>query len=391
MVDIVDKKDCCGCTACASICAQNAITMEPDALGFFYPKVNIEKCINCGRCDQVCSFNDNYDTSLNLPVLEAYGVRHKNKEEIMNSRSGAMFVAISDFVIEKGGVVYGVGMKERFRATHIRAVTKSERDELRGSKYMQSDLNGIFNQIKSDLKAGLFVLFSGTPCQTSGLNSFVGKNLRKKLLLVDIVCHGVPGPYLWRDYIKYLENKYQDTICEVVFRDKKRYGWRAHRESFRFEKGGWKSFNFTLYKRNIFRQSCGECHFCNIKRPSDITLADFWHAEKIAPEYIADNKGANLILINTVAGQELFNAVKDKLNYIPVNIEKCMQGNLIHPAKLYPKLLSFENYYAIYGFEETMKHFGEIGWRHDVRMKTTCVIKNIKSALKKIKSHLIIL
>lgn len=238
MINIKDPKDCCGCTACASVCAHNAITMEPDALGFLYPKVNHDQCVECGLCEKVCQFNDNYDRSLNLSEPVAYAARHKDIGEVMKSRSGAAFVAISDYILEQGGVVYGAGFKDHFRVAHKRATTKEERDEFRGSKYVQSDLTGVFKSVKEDLKNGRTVLFSGTPCQTAGLNAFVGKRLRENLYLVDIVCHGVPSPNLWRDYLAYLETKQGDEIVQVNFRDKEKFGWKAHNESFMFKNGG---------------------------------------------------------------------------------------------------------------------------------------------------------
>lgn len=238
MIQITDKSQCCGCTACASICAHNAIMMQPDALGFPYPVVDTDKCIDCGLCEKVCAFNDHYDTSLNLLKPDAYAARHRDMKEVETSRSGAAFIAISDYVLEKGGVVYGAGYADHFRVVHKRATTKEERDEFKGSKYVQSDMNTVFRQVKKDLKDGLTVLFSGTPCQTAGLNSYIGKKLREHLILVDIVCHGVPGPYLWRDYIAYLEKKQGDKICWVNFRDKQEYGWTAHKETFKFVRGG---------------------------------------------------------------------------------------------------------------------------------------------------------
>lgn len=247
MIQIKDKADCCGCTACASICPKDAITMEPDTLGFKYPKVDLDKCIDCGLCEKVCAFNDNYDKSLNLKEPEIYAARHKDIHEIETSRSGAAFIAISDYILENGGIVYGVGYKDHFRVAHKRATTKEERNEFKGSKYVQSDLDGIFRQVKEDLKQGNTVLFSGTPCQTAGLNSYIGNKLRENLVLVDIVCHGVPGPYMWRDYLDYLEKKQGSKICWVNFRDKQEYGWAAHKETFKFVKGeGKMSFTYLF-------------------------------------------------------------------------------------------------------------------------------------------------
>ena len=241
MIRITDPADCCGCTACAAVCAHDAIEMKPDGMGFLYPVVDAERCVDCGLCEKVCSFNDHYDTSLNLSAPDVYGARHKDENEVATSRSGAAFIAISDYILRQGGVVYGAGYKDHFRVAHKRATTREERDEFKGSKYVQSDLRGVFRQVKKDLKEGRIVLFSGTPCQTSGLNAYVGRKLRENLYLVDIVCHGVPGPYIWRDYIAYLEKKQGDTICWVNFRDKQRFGWAAHKETFKFVKGGVKS------------------------------------------------------------------------------------------------------------------------------------------------------
>lgn len=238
MIRITNPADCCGCTACASICTHDAITMQPDTLGFLYPKVDETLCTNCGLCEKVCAFNNSYDKSHNLDKPIVYAARHKNIHEVETSRSGAAFIALSDYIIERGGVIYGAGYTDHFRVVHKRATTKEERNEFKGSKYVQSDLSTVFRQIKKDLQDGLVVLFSGTPCQTAGLNSFIGKRLRKNLILVDIVCHGVPGPYLWRDYLSFLEKKYGSTICWVNFRDKQEYGWAAHRESFKFVNGG---------------------------------------------------------------------------------------------------------------------------------------------------------
>lgn len=238
MIKINNPADCCGCTACASVCAHDAIIMQPDSLGFLYPKIDESKCVDCGLCEKVCSFNDNYETSNNFEKPLAYAARHKKMSEIETSRSGAAFIAMSDYILEQGGVVYGAGYTDHFRVVHKRATTKEERNEFKGSKYVQSDLNTVFRQVKRDLRDDLTVLFSGTPCQTSGLNSFVGKRLRENLFLVDIVCHGVPSPYMWRDYLMYLEKKQGAPIVWVNFRDKQMYGWGAHHETFKFKSRG---------------------------------------------------------------------------------------------------------------------------------------------------------
>lgn len=380
MIHITDPADCCGCTACASICAHDAITMQPDCMGFLYPTVNTTLCTDCGLCETVCAFNEHYDTSLNLPQPEAYAARHKSMKEVETSRSGAAFIAISDWILQQGGSVYGAGYTEHFRVVHKRATTREERDEFKGSKYVQSDMGKVFRQVKQDLKNGMIVLFSGTPCQTSGLNAYIGKKLREKLYLVDIVCHGVPAPYLWRDYLSYLEKKQKAKICWVNFRDKQEFGWKAHKETFKFIKffGGGKkmSFTFLFYQHIMFRPSCGKCHFTNTKRPSDITIADFWGWEKTDPDINADNKGVSLVLCNTEKGRQLFKEVKYDMYVIPAKLENCMQPNLQYPTTIHPKRDKFEQDYIQKGFTYVMKKYGNAGWKFKVR-KLVSKIKNI--------------
>lgn len=377
MIQITDKSNCCGCTACVSICAHGAIAMQPDVLGFLYPIVDVSRCTDCGLCEKVCSFHPNYDKSLNLPTPDVYATRHKKIEEIENSRSGAMFVAVSDWILSQGGTVYGAGYTDHFRVVHKRAATSQERDEFRGSKYVQSDLNDVFLRVANDLKKGLVVLFTGTPCQTSGLRSFLGlkRISTARLYLVDLVCHGVPSPYYWRDYLAYIEKKKGKRVLAVNFRDKSKLGWVAHKESFRFDDGVTYTYTYTytFYQHIMFRRSCGKCHFTNFQRPSDLTIADFWGWEKVDTSFNADNKGVNLVLVNTAKGQELFNSVKNKINYIQTDITKCLQPNLQYPSEIHPLRESFEEDYQKHGFVYVAQKYGDLGWRYKMRrLKQKC-------------------
>lgn len=383
MIQINNPADCCGCTACASICAHDAITMKPDALGFLYPEVDKEKCVDCGLCEKVCAFNDHYDTSLNLEKPLAYGARHKDMNEVETSRSGAAFIAISDYILEQGGVVYGAGYTDHFRVVHKRATTKEERDEFKGSKYVQSDMTGVFRQVKKDLRDGLMVLFSGTPCQTSGLNSYVGKKLRENLFLVDIVCHGVPSPFMWRDYIAYLEKKQGSPIVWVNFRDKQKYGWAAHHETFKFKNGGGKmSFTFLFYKHVMLRRSCQKCKYCNLKRPSDISLADFWGWKNTDQDINADDKGLSLVFLNTEKGKILFEKVRERMITIPAELDNCMQPNLKHPTVFDSRRNKFEQDYKNKGFEYVFKKYGENSLNSRIERYTHILTQKLKSLIK---------
>lgn len=384
MIKILDPAKCCGCTACAAVCTHNAITMQADALGFLYPVVDEKKCTNCGLCEKVCAFNDNYDKSLNLKQPTAFGARHKNMDEVATSRSGAAFIAISDYILENGGIVYGAGYTDHFRVVHKRATTKEQRNEFKGSKYVQSDLTGIFRQVKEDLRNGYKVLFSGTPCQTAGLNSFVGNKLRDNLILIDIVCHGVPAPYIWRDYLNYLEKKHKSSICSVDFRDKNKFGWAAHRESFRFagnKETSTYTYTYTFYKHIMFRHSCGICKYTNLQRPSDITIADFWGWQKTDPMINADDKGLSLVLCNTNKGQEVFDIIKKRMEVVEAELKNCLQPNLQKPSEIHPLRMDFERDYAKKGFEYVMKKYADLGWSYKINV--------IKQRIKRIIKHII--
>lgn len=353
MIKILNAADCCGCTACASVCAHNAIQMKPDDLGFLYPEVDTNKCTNCGLCDKVCQFHANYDKSNNLPIPNAYGARHKNMQEVETSRSGAAFIAISDWILDQGGVVYGAGYTDHFRVVHKRATTRLERDEFKGSKYVQSDLVGIFCQVKQDLRNGLKVLFSGTPCQTAGLRAYIGQKTQEQLYLVDIICHGVPSPKLWEDNICYIE-RHNAPITRLDFRNKQKFGWDKHIETYYFtDKEPVDSDLFTkAFCRNLsLRRCCGICPFSNTHRPSDITIGDFWGWEKCNAEANADDKGLSLLLVNSKKGEVLFSFAKSDLNVFPVDIINCMQPNLRNPSIIHPKHKKFEQDYVQEGLE----------------------------------------
>ncbi len=379
MIQVKNPKNCCGCTACMSICPKQAISMKPDILGFLYPEVDLNACVDCGLCEKVCSFNDWYDKSENYQEPLAFGARHRDIKEVESSRSGAAFIAFSDWVLQQGGVVYGAGFVDHFRVAHKRATTKTERDEFKGSKYVQSDLGTTFKQVKEDLKNGLLVMFSGTACQIAGLKSFVGKKLRPNLYLIDIVCHGAPSPFIWRDYLASVELKY-GCAEKVNFRDKSRLGWGSHKESFTFENGMYlENYIYTdlFYQHVMFRHSCSVCHFTNLQHPSDITIADFWGWEKTNQTINSDNKGVSLFFINNEKGKFLFESVKDNLVHFPVELKNCMQPNLQHPSSIHPLRMKFEEDYA-------RKSFDYVSYRYSNRYFWTKLKKKCKKIAAKI-------
>lgn len=377
MIKINNPIECCGCTACASICQRKAITMQPDALGFLYPKVDEGLCTNCGLCEKVCSFNKNYDRNHTTPKV--YAVRHKDIAEVEKSRSGAMFIAITDHILNNGGVVYGAGYSDHFRVVHKRATNTKERDEFRGSKYVQSDLGSTFIQVANDLKDGLEVCFSGTPCQTAGLHSFlkIKKINTEKLFLIDIVCHGTPAPYIWRDYLTYIEEKHGGEATEVSFRDKAVFGWAAHKESFviKGERIVANTYSHLFSKYIFFRHSCGVCHFANCDRPSDITIGDFWGWERVDKDLNKDDKGVSLVLVNTEKGRFLYEQIAHAISSIEAELKRALQPNLQAPSRTSSKRYKFEKDYVRKGFLYVVKKYGNLGYVYQIEKKFPLIHK----------------
>lgn len=226
-----NKAECCGCSACMSVCPRMEISMQPDEEGFLYPVIDEARCVKCGLCEKVCFYNGmRHVHKFDSASEDAYAVQLADADERLHSQSGGMFFAIAEYFIANGGVVYGCGLDEHFAAVHKRCADIGTCEELRGSKYVQSDMKDCYGQVVRDLQAGRQVLFSGTPCQGQGLLNRIDEKYRENLFVVDIVCHGVPSPMVWQDYLKYVEGIH-GSICKVNFRDKENYGWHSHVES----------------------------------------------------------------------------------------------------------------------------------------------------------------
>ena len=230
-----------------------------------------------------------------------------------------------------------------------------------------------------DLKNGLKVLFSGTPCQTAGLLSLIRlKRIdRTNLFVCDIVCHGVLAPKVWHDYLQFIEEREQKKITKVHFRDKK-FGWRSHIESFELDNNEVRTYRHTFYQDIMFRHSCAECHYTNLRRTGDITLADFWGWEKTDSEINKDDKGVSLIFVNTPKGESLFSKIEDKLLVIPTTTDKCLQPNLQKPSSLHPRRMKFEEDYQKLGFERTMKKHAIMGWKFYLKNELNLMQGRIK-------------
>ncbi|MCQ2387257.1 MAG: Coenzyme F420 hydrogenase/dehydrogenase, beta subunit C-terminal domain [Clostridia bacterium] len=328
MINITDKSKCCGCSACYSVCANKCITMVQDEEGFLYPKVSVEKCSNCGLCEKVCPFNITSNEKNNKP--QAFAVKNKNEEVRLNSSSGGVFAVLANYVLNNCGVVYGVAMDNDCKsALHIRVDNKNDLPKLFGSKYLQSNINNAFMQVREDLRNEKLVLFSGTPCQINGLRLFLNKDY-KNLLLVDIICHGVPSPLVWEKYCEYIEEKYNSKIINVNFR-KKKINFTKKIPSKKQYKIQYLSPSedpyLKIFLRNYsLRLSCYNCNAKKTESMSDFTIADFWGLNNVAPN-MQDNKGVSLVLINSEKGKEIFEKQKIQLIIQEVSFDKSIMNN----------------------------------------------------------------
>lgn len=354
----ITPHNCAGCTACAVACSKGAIQMQPDNMGFLYPTIDKDKCIDCGICEKICPFEQSNTPSKDFEK-RAFMSKHKDIKEIETSRSGAAFIALSDWILEQGGVVYGACLDSDFQVVHKRATTKSERDAFKGSKYAQSALGETFWQVKKDLGNGLCVMFTGTPCQVAGLKSIItSSRLQERLYTMDIICHGVASPGIWTDYIQLIKKKNKEKLLNVSFRDKGVYGWSGlHKETFTFQDVGKKIYGFNYYQPFFLRKSCNVCPFSSMNRPGDITIGDFWGWEKIDPSFNEGDKGVSLIICNTTKGSLWHEQIAANMYSIECHIEDCMQPNLIHatPESLMRDKVEYE--YCKHGGEFILRKY----------------------------------
>lgn len=387
MIQNKSKYECCGCGACASACSQSAITMQPDSLGFLYPYVDKEKCINCGLCEKLCQFSDNYNRYDNYEAPIVTAARLKNEDDLLHSQSGGAFFMLAKNFIRHGGVVYGADFDEHLVVVHKRVSTIPDLQSLRLSKYSQSNLSGVFQLIKQDLQDGVKVLFSGTSCQVAAIRSYIPNRLSEKLYTIDIVCHGAPSPYIWKQYLSYIENKYKSKVLYARFRDKQ-FGWARHQQqSFDLADGRTvygKTSNNLFFGLYSIRECCSQCPFTNTRRIGDISLGDYWGWES-CPELkdkFSDNKGISLLMINSDKGDFLLEDSETEAVIIHTTTDSYLQPRLKRPTLLNDNRDAFISDFNRKGFLYVAKKYGDLGWRWRVHLLKERLKKTIKIITK---------
>ena len=309
MITLKHKRDCTGCHACQQICPTSAIEMIADQEGFLYPKVDTAKCVECGKCIKTCPVIHPNKPQNPTHVYASYSNDSKVRG---NSSSGGMFTLMARKTLASGGVVYGAHYTAQFEVEHLGIESEEEIHKLRGSKYSQSRINNCYSELKAHLNDNRQVLFVGSPCQVAGLKRYLGKE-HDKLTLIDFICHGVPSPMVWQRYLSELNLK---EITHISHRDKST-GWHNYSVNIKgvnHEQTATKiltPFFSDTYIRGFLsdlylRPSCHHCPTKGFSSGSDITIADYWEAERTIAD---DDKGLSMVIPHSPRGQALFESL----------------------------------------------------------------------------------
>ncbi|MCC8113419.1 MAG: Coenzyme F420 hydrogenase/dehydrogenase, beta subunit C-terminal domain [Bacteroidales bacterium] len=375
-ISTLKSEQCCGCSACEQICPQRCIEMRPDRRGFLHPHVDAKLCTECGACERICPFL--HPADLKQPVQRCYAAWAKDPHTHLTSASGGAATVLARSVINDGGVVYGASFievksqKSKVKSDdaniqqvapdlalrHIRVDNLDDLPRLQGSKYVQSSTQGVFAQVRADLRQGCRVMFVGTPCQTAALKSYLRKP-HDRLLLIDLVCHGIPSPKMLASHIRHLTSHLRPStpITSIRFRsqDQQILALDAPQGPV-YESKSWEdSYSSAFLSGWSFRQSCHHCPFCAEQRVGDITLGDFWGLDhSTIPD--CPQQGVSLILTNNAKGQS---ALKDISTHITLHERPYSEALAGNPQLRFPVAASrlsslFEHLFPTFSFDHTV-------------------------------------
>lgn len=333
MGEICAFEKCCGCSACEDVCPNHCIKMILNPNGFFYPSIDDEKCCNCGICKKICPENEILKCAVEPQLYAAYAIDEYNYKA---GSSGGIFGLIGKSILSYGGKVYGAAFDESLNLCHIGVKDEKELSRLFKSKYIQSNTSFIFRSVLKDLYTGKPVLFSGTPCQCAALRKYLRKDY-DNLLIVDILCHGVPSMDLWQKSLKSYGEKHKGIVTDFQFRSKPAVRKTDHYFSLVIKKHNGKEqrlvnrpyYEFPFYYHYTqycgFRETCYDCEYANTARVGDITLADFWKLDRLVD--IDSMRFASAVITNTIKGTKWFEKIKTQCWCKPMPITSLISLN----------------------------------------------------------------
>lgn len=334
---IVKKEECCGCANCENICSKEAISMITDSLGFKYPNINQNKCIQCGLCEKVCpSIKKSY---INEYKKKSYVFKIKGIKQRIKCQSGGAFTALAKFILDNGGIVYGVSLDNNLKAVYERVTDKKRIKALQGSKYVQADMIDSVKLVKQDLLNNKIVLYCGTPCIVDAVKSYMKSNSIncENLILVEFLCHGVLSPEIYEEYVNNMRIKYKN-VSNFNFRDKTVLGWGTYYSTFETKRNvkiASKTYLKIFHSDNYFRDSCYSCKYANMNRVADITLSDYWGIAKYKKK-LSDKIGVSMILCNSKKAEYLIQSINGFKEETPLEtiIQRPLEEPTLKPKKI---------------------------------------------------------
>lgn len=346
IVELLDQKKCCGCGACINICPTQALSFSQDDFGFYRPKIDDDKCIKCGKCVRSCP---QYNEMELIQPQKVYAGLYKDESILRNSSSGAIFYALAEKVIADGGCVFGVTLDSEFRVKHVCVDSFANLPFLQKSKYVQSYLGYCYKQALQQLKSGKTVLFSGTPCQVAAMKSLSKGIYAGRLILVDVVCHGVPSQAFWNDYVMTLSQK-TDSLKEYIFCYKRKANngmnkYISYKINNRKIVKNWPqdSYNWFFMNAKNYQEICYSCKFSNASRVSDITVCDYWSWDLYHQNDFPACSTVSGICVNTDVGEKMIEGIRNKLIIKESSFDNLSAHNgcLLRPT---PKPADYENF-----------------------------------------------
>lgn len=384
MVDKQNKLQCTGCKMCSDLCPQKAITFSTTEDGYWYPSVDEKACTKCGVCVNTCPI---YGTGCEKAPTrqEAYAVWSREDGIRRESTSGGLYYEFASYVLSQNGYLVGSVYTEDYRgAFHIVSDQKEELPKIMGSKYFQSDTEGIYKKTKEALKTGRLVLFTGAPCQVAALYSYLKQDY-ENLITLDFICRGVPSPLLQGKKIDLYESKAHSKV--VFYRDKSKVvGWSDFGELIRFANGKkrfisrWKDkINNCFIEENLnLRESCYQCQFKCGRNTSDITIGDFWGINGVTER---DKKyGVSAMVVNTDRGDAFVRAVGSKIYRGRRTVQEVQNGNPAYSASVKRPDNREEFFRDVVekGLEYAVRHHSPKGLKHSIAVKKRLLVAELR-------------